>query len=137
MPIRARNSYLDVLLSKHFFDHFIQLHYNNLNEHRTMTEGHRIPHGRVRPSPRLLLNGSLMLLLCARLQQCQAFIVAPAADGAGGASRRQRQHLSYAPFTQVISDVDDTLKSSGGVSVAGVALGGIDTQYARGIFCEI
>lgn len=36
------------------------------------------------------------------------------------------------PFTQVISDVDDTLKSSGGVNVAGVALGGIDVQYARG-----
>jgi hypothetical protein len=35
-------------------------------------------------------------------------------------------------FTQVISDVDDTLKSSGGVNVAGVALGGIDVQYQRG-----
>ena len=34
--------------------------------------------------------------------------------------------------TQVVSDVDDTLKSSGGVQVAGVALGGIDTQYSRG-----
>ncbi|GKY98846.1 hypothetical protein MPSEU_000840600 [Mayamaea pseudoterrestris] len=34
--------------------------------------------------------------------------------------------------TQVISDVDDTLKSSGGVQVAGVALGGIDVQYDRG-----
>ena len=37
-------------------------------------------------------------------------------------------------FTQVISDVDDTLKSSGGVHVAGVALGGIDVQYERGDF---
>jgi hypothetical protein len=37
-------------------------------------------------------------------------------------------------YTQVISDVDDTLKSSGGVNVAGVALGGIDTQYERGDF---
>mmetsp|Transcript_13414 Transcript_13414/g.33780 ORF Transcript_13414/g.33780 Transcript_13414/m.33780 type:complete len:309 (-) Transcript_13414:35-961(-) len=37
-------------------------------------------------------------------------------------------------FTQVISDVDDTLKSSGGVSVGGVALGGIDVQYDRGDF---
>jgi hypothetical protein len=35
-------------------------------------------------------------------------------------------------FTQVVSDVDDTLKSSGGVQVAGVALGGIDVQYDRG-----
>ena len=37
-------------------------------------------------------------------------------------------------LTQVISDVDDTLKSSGGVTVAGVALGGIDVQYERGDF---
>lgn len=37
-------------------------------------------------------------------------------------------------FTQVISDVDDTLKSSGGVNVGGVALGGIDVQYPRGEF---
>lgn len=35
-------------------------------------------------------------------------------------------------FTQVVSDVDDTLKSSGGVAVAGVNLGGIDIQYERG-----
>jgi hypothetical protein len=35
-------------------------------------------------------------------------------------------------YTQVISDVDDTLKSSGGVNIGGVALGGIDVQYARG-----
>jgi hypothetical protein len=34
----------------------------------------------------------------------------------------------------VISDVDDTLKSSGGVNVAGVTLGGIDVQYPRGDF---
>ena len=37
-----------------------------------------------------------------------------------------------AAFTQVISDVDDTIKSSGGVNVAGVTLGGIDVQYERG-----
>lgn len=37
-------------------------------------------------------------------------------------------------FTQVVSDVDDTLKSSGGVNVAGVTLGGIDVQYERGDF---
>ena len=28
--------------------------------------------------------------------------------------------------------MDDTLKSSGGVNIGGVALGGIDVQYARG-----
>lgn len=38
------------------------------------------------------------------------------------------------PLTQVVSDIDDTLKSSGGVTVAGVALGGIDVQYDRGEF---
>lgn len=38
------------------------------------------------------------------------------------------------PFTQVISDVDDTLKSSGGVKIGDIALGGIDTQYERGEF---
>jgi len=37
-------------------------------------------------------------------------------------------------FTQVVSDVDDTLKSSGGLNVAGVFLGGIDVQYPRGQF---
>lgn len=39
---------------------------------------------------------------------------------------------SNALFTQVVSDVDDTLKSSGGVALAGVNLGGIDVQYGRG-----
>jgi hypothetical protein len=38
------------------------------------------------------------------------------------------------PCIQVISDVDDTLKSSGGVNIAGVALGGIDVQYERGCY---
>lgn len=40
--------------------------------------------------------------------------------------------INNALFTQVVSDVDDTLKSSGGVNVGGVALGGIDVQYERG-----
>eukprot|EP00638_Chattonella_subsalsa_P006624 CAMPEP_0117755782 /NCGR_PEP_ID=MMETSP0947-20121206/13657_1 /TAXON_ID=44440 /ORGANISM="Chattonella subsalsa, Strain CCMP2191" /LENGTH=384 /DNA_ID=CAMNT_0005575183 /DNA_START=288 /DNA_END=1439 /DNA_ORIENTATION=+ len=35
---------------------------------------------------------------------------------------------------QVITDIDDTVKSSGGVKLAGVALGGIDVQYKRGMF---
>ena len=52
---------------------------------------------------------------------------------------RQREpavllHGTSPPFTQVISDVDDTLKSSGGVQVAGVYLGGIDVQYPRGSY---
>ena len=36
-------------------------------------------------------------------------------------------------LTQVITDVDDTLKSSGGVKVGSVALGGVDVQYSRGV----
>jgi hypothetical protein len=39
--------------------------------------------------------------------------------------------------TQVITDIDDTVKSSGGVRLlwkVGPALGGIDTQYKRGAF---
>jgi hypothetical protein len=50
--------------------------------------------------------------------------------GIGASRKQQEQPLPL--FTQVISDVDDTLKSSGGVQVAGVALGGIDVQYERG-----
>jgi hypothetical protein len=38
------------------------------------------------------------------------------------------------PYIQVVSDVDDTLKSSGGINIAGVALGGIDVQYERGSY---
>jgi len=36
--------------------------------------------------------------------------------------------------TQVVTDIDDTIKSSGGVCIAGIALGGVDTSYARGTF---
>jgi hypothetical protein len=55
----------------------------------------------------------------------------------GTASRSRlalRSTTRDSSFTQVVSDVDDTLKSSGGVNVAGVALGGIDVQYERGDF---
>ncbi len=47
---------------------------------------------------------------------------------------RPRRHKEIPPtkyFTQVISDVDDTLKSSGGIHIFDIALGGIDTQYPR------
>jgi len=37
-------------------------------------------------------------------------------------------------LTQVITDIDDTVKCSGGVQIAGIPLGGIDTRYARGDF---
>mmetsp|Transcript_14482 Transcript_14482/g.30932 ORF Transcript_14482/g.30932 Transcript_14482/m.30932 type:complete len:299 (-) Transcript_14482:446-1342(-) len=47
--------------------------------------------------------------------------------------KQQPFSLAY-PLTQVVSDIDDTLKSSGGVQVAGVTLGGVDVQYDRGDF---
>ncbi|KAL9179756.1 hypothetical protein ACHAXT_007726 [Thalassiosira profunda] len=47
------------------------------------------------------------------------------------------EHIANAmgiPLDAVVSDIDDTLKSSGGVTVAGVTLGGVDVQYSRGDF---
>jgi hypothetical protein len=35
---------------------------------------------------------------------------------------------------QVVTDIDDTVKSSGGVEVAGIYLGGVDASYTRGTF---
>lgn len=35
---------------------------------------------------------------------------------------------------QVLVDIDDTIRSSGGVTFLSVSLGGIDTQYERGSF---
>lgn len=55
---------------------------------------------------------------------------------ASSSNSNSSSHMVNTPFplTQVISDVDDTLKSSGGVKIGDIALGGIDTQYARGEF---
>jgi hypothetical protein len=33
---------------------------------------------------------------------------------------------------QVVTDIDDTIKSSGGLEVGGIFLGGVDTAYTRG-----
>lgn len=38
------------------------------------------------------------------------------------------------PIFRVVTDIDDTVKSSGGVKLFGVPLGGIDIQYKRGEF---
>ena len=65
-----------------------------------------------------------------------ATTTAMAAASTSAATENQNQSpfsLAY-PLTQVVSDIDDTLKSSGGVTVAGVSLGGIDVQYDRGDF---
>jgi hypothetical protein len=45
--------------------------------------------------------------------------------------QQQQQTPSPPPYIQVISDVDDTLKSSGGLQIFNIALGGIDVQYKR------
>ena len=34
----------------------------------------------------------------------------------------------------VVTDIDDTIKSSGGVALAGIPLGGVDVSYERGSF---
>ncbi|KAL3921684.1 MAG: hypothetical protein SGPRY_004818 [Prymnesium sp.] len=36
--------------------------------------------------------------------------------------------------TQVVTDIDDTIKSSGGVALAGIPLGGVDTSVTRNSF---
>lgn len=41
---------------------------------------------------------------------------------------------AWRPSTQVVTDIDDTVKSSGGVTLAGIPLGGVDVSYARGVF---
>jgi len=48
-------------------------------------------------------------------------------------SRIVSKKVSALHSVQVLTDVDDTLKSSGGVKFGEIALGGVDTQYARDI----
>uniref|UniRef100_A0A0G4GLW0 Phosphatidate phosphatase APP1 catalytic domain-containing protein n=1 Tax=Chromera velia CCMP2878 TaxID=1169474 RepID=A0A0G4GLW0_9ALVE len=57
--------------------------------------------------------------------------VAAALLGLAGGGGGQQQG---AVQNQVVVDVDDTLKSSGGVRVLGVPIGGIDSQFRRGCF---
>eukprot|EP00466_Bigelowiella_natans_P008148 jgi/Bigna1/134755/aug1.26_g9463 len=49
-------------------------------------------------------------------------------------STRARAIGSGEHAIQVMSDIDDTVKSSGGAKIADVYLGGIDTRYPRGDF---
>jgi hypothetical protein len=44
----------------------------------------------------------------------------------------RNNNYKEALFTQVVTDIDDTIKSSGGLHIGGIALGGIDVQYPRG-----
>lgn len=55
-------------------------------------------------------------------------------DSSAATASRSSPFILASPLTQVVSDIDDTLKSSGGVTLAGVSLGGIDVQYDRGDF---
>ena len=41
---------------------------------------------------------------------------------------------AFAKSFKVVTDIDDTMKSSGGVKLMGIPLGGIDTQFKRGTF---
>ncbi|KFG29172.1 hypothetical protein TGP89_250790 [Toxoplasma gondii p89] len=50
-----------------------------------------------------------------------------------GADEEVKQPAQYGDL-QVLVDIDDTIRSSGGVTFLSVSLGGIDTQYERGTF---
>ena len=82
------------------------------------------------------LLSSLVLLCCCLEESAVAFSStnnnAPPRPSTKASS--STPPLLTFPLTQVVSDIDDTLKSSGGVQVAGVNLGGIDVQYERGDF---
>jgi hypothetical protein len=54
--------------------------------------------------------------------------------GGGGAAAEESSILTetYERRLQVIIDIDDTVKSSGGLTVGGIPIGGIDTQFQRG-----
>ena len=51
--------------------------------------------------------------------------------GALGGATSPRRHPGVAAAVQVVTDIDDTIKSSGGVALAGIPLGGVDTSYTR------
>jgi len=46
----------------------------------------------------------------------------------------QRAPLCLIALLQVVTDIDDTIKSSGGLAIADIALGGVDVSYERGAF---
>ena len=53
------------------------------------------------------------------------------AVNSNGRSQVRNQHSG---IVRVITDIDDTVKSSGGKTLLGIPLGGIDKQYRRGEF---
>ncbi|KEP60874.1 UNVERIFIED_CONTAM: hypothetical protein HHA_250790 [Hammondia hammondi] len=56
-----------------------------------------------------------------------------ASAASDGADEEVKQPAQYGDL-QVLVDIDDTIRSSGGVTFLSVSLGGIDTQYERGTF---
>lgn len=63
----------------------------------------------------------------APLQRHTALIHSPACSR----SRRPVVALLRTRQVQVITDIDDTIKSSGGVAIAGIPLGGVDKSFSR------
>jgi hypothetical protein len=52
----------------------------------------------------------------------------------GAATAPMRLEDIICGLTQVVTDIDDTVKSSGGLAIAGIALGGVDVSYTRNSF---
>lgn len=50
------------------------------------------------------------------------------------ASNQGAMRVSKVVCYQIITDIDDTVKSSGGVTLAGIPLGGVDNTYTRNAF---
>lgn len=48
--------------------------------------------------------------------------------------RLESHKKSMGASVRVVTDIDDTVKSSGGVKLLGIPIGGIDTHYTRGEF---
>jgi hypothetical protein len=88
-------------------------------------------------SPHLMMSIPLMLILASillgGLMEVESFQFVKHLSFRSSSRNQLAATLKY-PLTQVVSDIDDTLKSSGGVKIGGVALGGIDVQYSRGEF---
>lgn len=82
-----------------------------------------------------MFTAALLAVCCAALVGgAAAAAAAPASSFLFRSPRRgARRWAGLATMRlQVVTDIDDTIKSSGGVRLSGVPLGGLDTQYARG-----
>lgn len=57
-------------------------------------------------------------------------LLCAASSAAAGCLRCSQ--AAYVCRLQVVTDIDDTIKSSGGVAVGNIPLGGVDVSYQRG-----